>query len=155
MAVFPWRDKGSDAKKASGASQVTCQRCLEKGHYTYQCKNEAAYVSKTSRSKELRRNKKRKLLSSSEVPDEFRSKSELAIIEKEREEARLAAKAADAAQQDAAKAKKTKKAKKDAGSDTSSYSSSSSDSYTSSSSSYTSSDSSHSSASSDSSDADD
>jgi len=150
MAVFPWRDKGSDAKKASGASQVTCQRCLEKGHYTYECKNEAAYVSKTSRSKELRRNKKRKLLSSSDVPDEFRSKSELAIIEKEREEARLAAKAADAAQQDAAKAKKTKKAKKDAGSDTSSsYSSSSSDSYTSSSSSYTSSDSS------DSSDADD
>lgn len=38
---------------------VTCQRCLEKGHWTYECKNPQKYVKRTSRTTELKRKMKR------------------------------------------------------------------------------------------------
>lgn len=40
---------------AAGTSvqQVTCQKCLQKGHWTYQCKNEARYVTRPSRTQQL------------------------------------------------------------------------------------------------------
>lgn len=37
----------SKAGKKSGA--VQCQRCLKYGHWTYECKNEATYVYRPSR----------------------------------------------------------------------------------------------------------
>ena len=44
---------------------VTCQKCLQKGHWTYECKNSRKYVHRSSRSYELNKNmkqaKKRKL----------------------------------------------------------------------------------------------
>ena len=37
----------------SAARAVQCQRCLQTGHYTYECKNERAYASRPSRSAQL------------------------------------------------------------------------------------------------------
>ncbi|CAK8688457.1 unnamed protein product [Clavelina lepadiformis] len=34
-------------------TEVTCQKCLQKGHWTYECKNERKYVHRTSRSHQL------------------------------------------------------------------------------------------------------
>ena len=88
--MFSWRKGGgSDPKKA----EATCQRCLKTGHFTYECKAKDPHYLP-------RRSKKRKgFMNSDEVPDEFRSKSELAVIEQEREkkEERASA-AAEAAQ---------------------------------------------------------
>ena len=36
-----------------------CQKCLKGGHWTYQCKEERVYVSKPSRTTELRQMKKK------------------------------------------------------------------------------------------------
>ncbi len=33
---------------------MTCQKCLTKGHWTYECKNERTYVARASRSAELK-----------------------------------------------------------------------------------------------------
>jgi hypothetical protein len=79
---FAWGQKGR--KGGQDGKQVTCQRCLQSGHYTYECTNDKAYIAKSSHSKQLKRGRKQKFLDPSEVPDEFRSKSELEILEKER-----------------------------------------------------------------------
>lgn len=42
-------------RSAGGTSSVVCQKCLQKGHWTYECKNEAAYRTRPSRTKELSR----------------------------------------------------------------------------------------------------
>lgn len=39
--------------KKSAAANVQCQRCLKLGHYTYECKGEAVYVSRPSHTKLL------------------------------------------------------------------------------------------------------
>nr|XP_026694306.1 zinc finger CCHC domain-containing protein 10-like isoform X2 [Ciona intestinalis] len=41
-------------------SDTTCQKCLQKGHWTYECKNPRAYVHRTSRTQELNKALKRK-----------------------------------------------------------------------------------------------
>lgn len=51
----PWTRQGG------ASSDVVCQKCLEKGHWTYQCKNEAAYRTRPSRTKELLRRTKVRL----------------------------------------------------------------------------------------------
>ena len=40
------------------AATVRCQKCLQIGHWTYECQNERKYLSRTSRSAELRKRMK-------------------------------------------------------------------------------------------------
>merc|ERR1739838_1188500 len=44
-------------KKAADASteKIRCQKCLEMGHWTYECKGEKKYVHRDSRTKMLKR----------------------------------------------------------------------------------------------------
>lgn len=52
------KQKTTSWKRPAGdSSSVVCQKCLQKGHWTYECKNEAAYRSRPSRTKELLRPK--------------------------------------------------------------------------------------------------
>ncbi|MCL7036656.1 hypothetical protein MKW94_015325 [Papaver nudicaule] len=37
-----------------GASSSQCQRCFEPGHWTYECKNERVYISRPSRTQQLK-----------------------------------------------------------------------------------------------------
>ncbi len=64
----------SKGRKPFDNQTVVCQKCLQKGHWTYQCKNDAVYTSRPTRTKQLLRpNKRKAYLDSSEVPDEFKS----------------------------------------------------------------------------------
>mmetsp|Transcript_8985 Transcript_8985/g.24199 ORF Transcript_8985/g.24199 Transcript_8985/m.24199 type:complete len:177 (+) Transcript_8985:111-641(+) len=55
---------------------VRCQRCLQMGHYTFECKNEPAYQSRPSRTQQLKNPKlyKQRFLDASELPEELRPK---------------------------------------------------------------------------------
>ena len=46
-------------RPGGSASSAVCQKCLQKGHWTYECKNEAAYRTRPSRTKELLRPNKK------------------------------------------------------------------------------------------------
>uniref|UniRef100_A0A1D1XVD3 Zinc finger CCHC domain-containing protein 10 n=1 Tax=Anthurium amnicola TaxID=1678845 RepID=A0A1D1XVD3_9ARAE len=50
-----------DLKVSSSAGGVAaqCQRCLQAGHWTYECKNEAVYISRPSRTQQLKNPKLR------------------------------------------------------------------------------------------------
>ncbi|KAL5501579.1 hypothetical protein ACEPAH_8839 [Sanghuangporus vaninii] len=79
------------ANSPRATPQTLCQRCLKKGHFTYQCKNERPYVSRPSRTQLLNNPKLlAKVKPEVEVPDEFKNKSGMAnkILEaKEKERA--------------------------------------------------------------------
>jgi len=49
-------EKGVEVRKksAEGGGKQRCQRCLQVGHWTYQCSNEQAYASRPSRSSWLK-----------------------------------------------------------------------------------------------------
>ncbi|MQL77636.1 hypothetical protein Taro_010045 [Colocasia esculenta] len=52
--------KDLKASSASGSGvAVQCQRCLQAGHWTYECKNEPVYISRPSRSQQLKNPKLR------------------------------------------------------------------------------------------------
>jgi hypothetical protein len=42
---------------SSAAPQIQCQKCLQLGHYTYECVNPRVYVHRPSRTVEMKRNK--------------------------------------------------------------------------------------------------
>jgi hypothetical protein len=42
------------------ADDVRCQKCLEKGHWTYQCTGKRKYVERQSRTKEMTKRLKEK-----------------------------------------------------------------------------------------------
>ena len=47
--------KDSRKKVTASSENFRCQKCLEVGHFTYECKGERKYVSKTSRTVILKR----------------------------------------------------------------------------------------------------
>ena len=73
-------------KKAEEAAtdKVRCQKCLEFGHWTYECKNERKYVHRDSRTQTLKRklqeNAKQK--SGTENSDHNGSKSNDKVLDK-------------------------------------------------------------------------
>eukprot|EP00882_Tetradesmus_deserticola_P031418 GHRQ01035526.1.p1 GENE.GHRQ01035526.1~~GHRQ01035526.1.p1 ORF type:complete len:156 (+),score=50.82 GHRQ01035526.1:308-775(+) len=72
-----------------GAGEPRCQKCLQTGHWTYECKGQAAYLARPSASKQLVNPAKRKYLNPEEVPDWMRfSKKELEDKQKQEAEAR-------------------------------------------------------------------
>ncbi|KAJ7582767.1 zinc knuckle-domain-containing protein [Mycena floridula] len=69
----------ASAPRATGST--VCQRCLERGHFTYQCKGQRPYVSRPSRTQQLE-NPTRALAKlkaegkpTVEVPEEFKNKT--------------------------------------------------------------------------------
>ncbi|TFK24994.1 hypothetical protein FA15DRAFT_591445 [Coprinopsis marcescibilis] len=61
------------ANQQRATSSTVCQKCLERGHFTYQCKGARPYVSRPSRTKQLENPKlKLKATPTVEVPEEFK-----------------------------------------------------------------------------------
>ncbi|KAK9820044.1 hypothetical protein WJX72_005434 [[Myrmecia] bisecta] len=64
-----WAKRPAPVRAA--AANVVCQRCLQKGHWTYECKNEAAYAARPTRTQQLLNPKVRqRFLDPSEAPPE-------------------------------------------------------------------------------------
>lgn len=59
--------RASSSSAGGGISQ--CQRCLQPGHWTYECKNEPVYISRPSRSQQLKNPKLRMRPSSPIEPE--------------------------------------------------------------------------------------
>ncbi|KAG6525705.1 hypothetical protein ZIOFF_015671 [Zingiber officinale] len=55
------KDLKSSVSSAGGASQ--CQKCYQAGHWTYECKNERVYISRPSRTQQLKNPKLKMTLS--------------------------------------------------------------------------------------------
>ncbi|KAF9942887.1 hypothetical protein BGZ65_001192, partial [Modicella reniformis] len=66
------RDKGPkyshSATRAKAPPTQQCQKCLEFGHYTYDCKAERVYKARPTRTQQLKKPIKRQEV---EVPEEF------------------------------------------------------------------------------------
>ncbi|KAI1316367.1 hypothetical protein EDD11_010081 [Mortierella claussenii] len=66
------RNKGpkfsAAASRAKAPATQQCQKCLEYGHYTYDCKKERVYKPRPTRTQQLKKPMKRIEV---EVPEEF------------------------------------------------------------------------------------
>lgn len=56
------------ASTAKAPATQQCQKCLEYGHYTYDCKAERVYTARPTRTQQLKKPLKRHEV---EVPEEF------------------------------------------------------------------------------------
>ncbi|KAL7896522.1 zinc knuckle domain-containing protein [Trichoderma sp. SZMC 28014] len=91
--MFTYRGRGGPSR--STPANVQCQKCLKRGHYSYECKSstqERPYVSRPSRSQQLRNPKLVPKLTS-DTPNPLEKKKgvadeELAKLEAERERKR-------------------------------------------------------------------
>ncbi|KUF96788.1 Kidney mitochondrial carrier protein 1 [Phytophthora nicotianae] len=54
---------------SSSSAAAMCQKCLRPGHWTYECKNEAVYVQRPSRSQQLRNPKLRQPFNKDKPPE--------------------------------------------------------------------------------------
>jgi len=75
----------SSASNPRATPSTVCQKCLGRGHFTYQCKKSRPYVSRPSRSQLLENDKlrekekeRRKEILSEGIPEEFRNKTGVA-----------------------------------------------------------------------------
>ncbi|CAG8618020.1 31935_t:CDS:2, partial [Racocetra persica] len=71
-ASFPGRRYPTSGTKASPKTQ--CQKCLEYGHWTYECKNERVYKPRPTRTQQLTKPLKP---ISVELPDELGIKKDV------------------------------------------------------------------------------
>merc|ERR1711893_167786 len=55
-----WIDVLSRRQKESNKSNVKCQKCLEYGHWSYECTNKRKYLQRESRTKEMKKELRRK-----------------------------------------------------------------------------------------------
>ncbi|KAF9120167.1 Zinc finger CCHC domain-containing protein 10 [Mortierella sp. 14UC] len=58
----------ASANSAKAPATQQCQKCLEFGHYTYECKAERVYKPRPTRTQQLKKPMKRMEV---EVPEEF------------------------------------------------------------------------------------
>jgi hypothetical protein len=52
--------KSKASETSSGGAYTQCQKCFQHGHWTYECKNERVYMSRPSRTQQLKNPKLRK-----------------------------------------------------------------------------------------------
>uniref|UniRef100_M4C528 CCHC-type domain-containing protein n=1 Tax=Hyaloperonospora arabidopsidis (strain Emoy2) TaxID=559515 RepID=M4C528_HYAAE len=62
------RGLGASSSAASSIAAM-CQKCLRPGHWTYECKNEAVYVHRPSRSQQLKNPKLRQRFNTDKPPE--------------------------------------------------------------------------------------
>ncbi|KAF8575454.1 hypothetical protein K439DRAFT_1655466 [Ramaria rubella] len=95
MSKFaPHSDIGTN--NPSATSSTVCQKCLGKGHFTYECKSSRPYVSRPSRTEQLEKPSvlaklKKEGQPSLELPEEFKTKTGTAnkiLEDKERQRAK-------------------------------------------------------------------
>jgi hypothetical protein len=51
-----WRGRGVQAgtqPAARGTNPTKCQKCLQLGHWTFECKNQPTYISRPTRTQQL------------------------------------------------------------------------------------------------------
>ncbi|KAF9452900.1 hypothetical protein P691DRAFT_659741 [Macrolepiota fuliginosa MF-IS2] len=70
---------GRSTNQPRASSSTTCQKCLQKGHFIYECKYERPYISRPSRTQQLENPRVLAKLKadgkpSVEVPEEFKNK---------------------------------------------------------------------------------
>ncbi|KAL2202859.1 hypothetical protein CC79DRAFT_1182636 [Sarocladium strictum] len=90
--MFTYRGRGGPSR--STPANVTCQKCLKKGHYSYECKassQERPYVSRPSRSQQLKNPKLVPELTN-DKPDPLETKQGAADAELAKKEAERARK---------------------------------------------------------------
>uniref|UniRef100_A0A0E0J334 CCHC-type domain-containing protein n=1 Tax=Oryza nivara TaxID=4536 RepID=A0A0E0J334_ORYNI len=68
---------------SSGGAYTQCQKCFQPGHWTYECKNERVYISRPSRTQQLKNPKLKK--TAAPVSYQFQNPD----LEKEKEERKL------------------------------------------------------------------
>ncbi|KAI5786030.1 zinc knuckle-domain-containing protein [Pyronema domesticum] len=69
-----YRPYSSSAASSKATPTTQCQKCLERGHYTYECKqtsNERPYISRPSRTQQLLNPKLRQSLNQDAPPTAF------------------------------------------------------------------------------------
>ncbi|PAV17211.1 zinc knuckle [Pyrrhoderma noxium] len=122
------------ASNPRASSSTLCQKCLQKGHFTYQCKGSRPYVSRPSRTQMLEKpgllaKLKAEGKPSVEVPEEFKNKSGTAnkILEAKEKE-RQKEKAAENKKRKRSRSSNSESSDSDSDSDSSSGSDSDSDS---------------------------
>ncbi|KAF7768557.1 hypothetical protein Agabi119p4_7800 [Agaricus bisporus var. burnettii] len=81
MSKFAPHKRSTNQPRAS--TSTVCQKCLQRGHFIYECKYERPYISRPSRTQQLENPKllaklKADAKPSTEVPEEFKNKSGLA-----------------------------------------------------------------------------
>ncbi|KAG0379187.1 hypothetical protein BGX24_001423 [Mortierella sp. AD032] len=69
----------ASANKAKAPATQQCQKCLEFGHYTYECTAERVYTARPSRTQQLKKPIKRMEV---EVPEEFLPKNRQGLAAK-------------------------------------------------------------------------
>uniref|UniRef100_A0A0D9XQ30 Uncharacterized protein n=1 Tax=Leersia perrieri TaxID=77586 RepID=A0A0D9XQ30_9ORYZ len=74
--------KPKAAQSSSGGAYTQCQKCFQPGHWTYECKNERVYMSRPSRSQQLKNPKLKKMA----APESYHFQNP--DLEKERENER-------------------------------------------------------------------
>ncbi|XP_006662806.1 zinc finger CCHC domain-containing protein 10-like [Oryza brachyantha] len=74
--------KPKAAPASSGGAYTQCQKCFQPGHWTYECKNERVYISRPSRTQQLKNPKLKKM--AAPVSYQFQNPD----LEKEKEEER-------------------------------------------------------------------
>jgi len=55
-----WVDTLLRRQKETNKSNVRCQKCLEYGHWSYECSNKRKYLHRESRTKELKKTLRKK-----------------------------------------------------------------------------------------------
>ncbi|CAI5744679.1 unnamed protein product [Peronospora destructor] len=73
--------RGLGVSPASSAAAM-CQKCLRAGHWTYECKNEAVYVQRPSRSQQLKNPKLRQPFNTDKPPELQDEEKEMLVAEK-------------------------------------------------------------------------
>eukprot|EP00887_Chlorella_sp_A99_P006081 scaffold22.g6081.t1 len=70
---YKYHAAGSSQQQQGGVP--TCQKCLQQGHWTYECKGERVYIARPTRTQQLKNPRARPhFLEASELPPELRDK---------------------------------------------------------------------------------
>ncbi|KAK9821257.1 hypothetical protein WJX74_003513 [Apatococcus lobatus] len=118
-----YKGKGLSTSSAAGKASAQCQKCLQHGHWTYECKNAPVYHSRPSRTQQLLNPKVRPSFADpADQPPEIRE-----AAAKKAAEAELKARLAQKSQKKLKKRRRESSSGSDSDSDSDSGSSSSSD----------------------------
>ncbi|ESQ32353.1 hypothetical protein EUTSA_v10004753mg [Eutrema salsugineum] len=102
------KDKSMSASVVGGSSAASqCQKCFQTGHWTYECKNERVYISRPSRTQQLKNPKLRMKPSADDLDDDDDGDDEKPVAANGKEEGERRSK----------KSKRKHRSKDDSGSD--------------------------------------
>lgn len=74
------------SSREQDAGTYTCQKCLQKGHYTYECKGKRKYLYRPSRTKFLKKKQKLDAAQAEQAPPKTEVKQSIPIKKKVRQQ---------------------------------------------------------------------